>query len=230
LALIVDGGCGFGDPMHVQNTVRTVEAVGCAAIEIEDQVLPKRAHHHIGIEHLIGLDLMVAKIEAAVAARRDPDFLIIGRTNAARSQSLDEALRRGEALHRAGADILLIMPRTVEDLPSIATRMPRPLMHMLPAGGIGANPLAPAELLAMGFSLLVDSGSPLLAMHRTLRRAYAAIKAGRRDPTLGAQAAREEVLVHQAIGLEDMLAIERATVEPDPRQATWSAPASLSAD
>jgi hypothetical protein len=111
---------------------------------------------------------------------------------------------------------LLIMPRTVEDLPSIATRMPRPLMYMLPAGGIGACSVSPPELFAMGFSLLVDSRSPLLAIHRTLRRSYAAIRAGRGDPLLGSEAAQEEALVHHAIGLEDMLALERATIEPDP--------------
>ena len=109
LPLILDGACGWGDPMHLHHTIAMSEAAGFAAIEIEDQLLPKRAHHHIGIEHLIPMDLMVHKIREAVAARRDPDFVIIGRTNACRTDGLDEALRRAEAYRRAGADMLLVL-------------------------------------------------------------------------------------------------------------------------
>ena len=81
LPLILDGACGWGDPMHLHRTINMVEAAGFAGIEIEDQLLPKRAHHHIGIEHLIPMELMAAKIRGAVRARRDPKFVIIGRTN-----------------------------------------------------------------------------------------------------------------------------------------------------
>jgi 2-methylisocitrate lyase-like PEP mutase family enzyme len=80
--------------------LKTAEATGFSAIEIEDQVLPKRAHHHVGIEHNIPASLMVEKIPAAVSARDSQDFLIIARTNAARNDSLDEAVRRGEAYRR----------------------------------------------------------------------------------------------------------------------------------
>src|SRR5262245_26659995 len=62
LPLILDGACGFGDPMHMHRTIGMTEAAGFAAIEIEDQLMPKRAHHHIGIEHMIPQELMVAKI------------------------------------------------------------------------------------------------------------------------------------------------------------------------
>src|SRR6266849_4012521 len=76
LPLILDGAGGWGDPMHVRRAIAASEAAGFAAIEIEDQLLPKRAHHHIGIEHMIASELMVAKIQEAVRARRDPSFLI----------------------------------------------------------------------------------------------------------------------------------------------------------
>ena len=97
LPLILDSACGWGDPMHQHRTVAMSEAAGFCAIEIEDQILPKRAHHHVGVEHIVSQELMVAKVAEAVAARRDPDFVIIARTNAARMHGLDEALRRGEA-------------------------------------------------------------------------------------------------------------------------------------
>src|SRR5207244_2015455 len=84
------------------------EAAGFEAIEIEDQLVPKRAHHHVGIEHMIPLELMAANVREAVAARRHPDFLIIGRTNAVRASTMDDALRRGEAYRKAGADLVLL--------------------------------------------------------------------------------------------------------------------------
>jgi len=80
LPLILDGACGYGDPMHMRRTIGMSEAAGFAGIEIEDQLVPKRAHHHVGIEHMIPAELMAAKVEAAVGARRSPDFLIIART------------------------------------------------------------------------------------------------------------------------------------------------------
>lgn len=85
LPLILDGACGWGDPMHVARSIGTTEAAGFAAIEIEDQIMPKRAHHHIGVEHMVPSELMEAKIRAAAAARRDPELVIIGRTNAVRT-------------------------------------------------------------------------------------------------------------------------------------------------
>src|ERR1700732_2397930 len=108
LPLILDGAGGWGDPMHVRRTIMASEAAGFAAIEIEDQLLPKRAHHHIGIEHMIPSELMAAKIEEAVKARCDPNFVIIGRTNALNSRTMDDALRRAEAYHAAGADMLFV--------------------------------------------------------------------------------------------------------------------------
>jgi methylisocitrate lyase len=69
LPLIFDAACGFGDPMRMHRTIGMAEAAGFAAIEIEDQLVPKRAHHHIGIEHMIPLELMAAKVREASAAR-----------------------------------------------------------------------------------------------------------------------------------------------------------------
>jgi 2-methylisocitrate lyase-like PEP mutase family enzyme len=213
LLLILDGTCGWGDPVHVRHTVRTAEAAGFSAIEIEDQVLPKRVHHHVGVEHLIPSELMEAKVAEAVAARHDPNFLIIARTNAARVHGMDEALRRAEAFHRCGADILLVMPRTSEDVRIIGERLPRPLMYMVPTGGLGAIDMPIPDLVAQGFSLIVDPGTPFFAMAHALRHSYVALKVGRTDPTLGTGATAEERLIHKTIGMDELLEIERRTVE-----------------
>lgn len=212
LSLIMDGTCGWGDPVHVRHTVQNAEAAGFSAIEIEDQILPKRVHHHVGIEHLIPLDIMAAKISEAVAARKSSDFLIIARTNAVRVENMDEGLRRAEAFHRCGADVLLVMSRTAAEIRTIASRLPRPLMYMVPLGGLSAIGMSLPELATLGFTLIVDSGTPFFAATHALRRSYAALRKGAIDPLIGASAPDEEKFVHQAIGLETMLEIERRTV------------------
>ncbi len=212
LPLILDAACGWGDPMHLRRTIPMAEAAGFAAIEIEDQILPKRAHHHVGIEHLIEAPLMVAKVAEAVAARRSPEFLVIARTNAVRDISMDEALRRGEAMRRAGADLLFITARRPEEHRIIAERLGGPLMYMfLPGAGDDSIPVP--ELYRMGFRLFVDPVTPLLAMHRALRESYVALFAGRPDPLVGGEERAEQDRIHATIGLEALLAIERRTVE-----------------
>ena len=213
LPLILDGACGWGDPMHVQRTIRMSEAAGFCAIEIEDQILPKRAHHHIGIEHLIPSELMEAKIRAAVAARTDPDFVIIGRTNAVRNTGLDDALRRAEAYKKAGADILYVSGRKPEDLRFLGERLPAPLMYMAGAGGMSAAPLSASELYELGYRLIVDATTPLMAAHKALRQCYAALAKADPDPLLGPEPGKEQEIVHQTIKLDHMLAVEKATVE-----------------
>jgi 2-methylisocitrate lyase-like PEP mutase family enzyme len=214
LPLILDGACGWGDPMHVHRTVRMAEAAGFCAIEIEDQILPKRAHHHVGIEHIIPADLMAAKVAEAVAARASGDFLIIARTNAARMHSLDEALTRAVKYRAAGADMLFVLPRSPDEVRAVGEHLGPPLMYMTGVDGMGGGRFTERELGSLGFRLIVDPATPLLAMHKALRQCYGAMAAGSADPLLGAgQGRAEQQLVHETIGLEAMLEIERRTVE-----------------
>src|SRR3989475_10605062 len=84
LPLILDGACGYGDPMHMHRTIGMSGAAGFAAIEIEDQAVPNSPHQPVGIEHRIPMELMAAKVKEAVAARRSPGLPILARTNAIR--------------------------------------------------------------------------------------------------------------------------------------------------
>jgi methylisocitrate lyase len=214
LPLILDAACGYGDPMHMHRTVGMAEAAGYAAIEIEDQLVPKRAHHHVGIEHMIPAELMAAKIREAVAARRDPDFLVVGRTNAVRASDLDDALRRGEAYRKAGADVLLLsMAHRPEQLRAIGERLGGPLMYLAGRGGLAGLGLTLDDLGALGFRIVADPQTPLLAAYETWRRVYAELAegfgAGRPKPDL--EGAERHML--EVIGIERLLAVERATVE-----------------
>lgn len=212
LPLILDGAGGWGDAMHVHRTVRLAEAAGFAAIELEDQQVPKRAHHHVGIDYPVAAEVMVEKIRVAVAARRSPDFLVIARTNLAR-EDLAEAIARAGAYRTAGADVLFVLAWDAGQLREIGRRLPAPLMFMTANSGIGQLP-APLEQLAQwGVRLVVDPVTPLLAMHRALRDCYAAMSRLQPDPLLGAAADEELAAVQQSIELEALLAIERRTTE-----------------
>lgn len=214
LPLILDGACGWGDPMHLHRTINMVEAAGFAGIEIEDQLLPKRAHHHIGIEHMIPSELMEAKIREAVRARRDPNFVIIGRTNALRSSTMDEALRRADAYRAAGAGMLFVTAHKADHFRTLGERLPPPLMTLQTDGALKAMGLAKSDLAALGFRLLVDPVTPLLVFHKALAECYQAMGRGEGAALFASGGVKAELeAVHRTIGLEEMLAIERATVE-----------------
>jgi methylisocitrate lyase len=213
LPLILDGACGWGDPMHLHRTIALAERAGFQAIEIEDQILPKRAHHHVGREHLIPAEAMAAKVREAVAVRRGADFLVIARTNAIRTHGLDDALRRAERMAEAGADLLFVLAHRPEELRAVAERFRTPLMYMTPAGGLAASGLGLADMDALGVRLVVDAQTPLLAAHRALRDCYAALAEGKPDPLVGASVQAETEALHGSIGLEVLLEVERRTVE-----------------
>jgi methylisocitrate lyase len=211
--LILDAACGFGDPMHLHRTINMVEAAGFAAIEIEDQLLPKRAHHHIGIEHMIPAELMAAKIREAVRARRDGDFMIIGRTNALRSSTMDEALRRAELYRDAGADMLFVTAHKAEHFRYLGERLAPPLVTLTTDVQLKKMGQSKTDLAALGFRLLVDPVTPVLVFHEVLGRCYRAIAAGDTESLLSHGLRAELDALHGTIGLEQMLAVERQTVE-----------------
>lgn len=214
LPLILDAAAGWGDPMHMHRTIPMVEAAGFAAIEIEDQILPKRAHHHIGIEHMIPLELMAAKVREAVAARRGDELVIIARTNGVRSSDIDDGIRRIEAYREAGADMLLISPRNPEEVRYIGERVAPPLVQIVPAGGLPALGMTVEEMGGLGFRLLIDPVMPLLAAYRAWRECYGAMRDGMSDSELPPEEARGlQQEIHRTIGFDRLIDIEKATVE-----------------
>ena len=214
LPLILDGACGYGDPMHMHRTIGMSEAAGFAAIELEDQLVPKRAHHHVGIEHMIPLELMAAKVKEAVAARRNPDFLIIGRTNAVRASTMDDALRRGEAYRKAGADVLLLsMAHKPEQLRAIAERLGGPLMYLTGRGGLAGMGMSLQDFGGLGYRIVADAQTPLLAAYGAWKKVYQDLADGFGAMTAKVDWGPLENEMHATIELEKLLAVERATVE-----------------
>src|SRR2546430_7613598 len=107
IPLIADADTGYGNALNVRRTVQVYEVAGVAALHIEDQITPKRCGHLAG-HQVIPRGEFIGKIRAAVEARTDPDLLVIARTDAISAVDFDEALRRGEAAAKAGADVLFI--------------------------------------------------------------------------------------------------------------------------
>lgn len=140
-----DGDTGFGNAINVYRTVQEFEAAGVAGINLEDQVFPKRCGHMEGKE-IVSLEEMVKKIEAAVAARRDPDFVINARTDAIAVAGVEEAIRRGNAYAEAGADLIFVeAPRSVEEIRRVVQEIKAPVsINMLDDG---KTPLLPVEEL-----------------------------------------------------------------------------------
>jgi 2-methylisocitrate lyase-like PEP mutase family enzyme len=213
LPVVLDVGGGFGDPVHVHRTVAMCEAAGVAAIEIEDQLLPRRVEHHDGVDHLVSTELMLKKIGEARAARTNPDFIIIARTNARRVHDLDEALRRAEGFHKAGADMLFVHTRSAEDLRIVGERLPPPLMMFAPPDGFAQFSLSPPDLAALGYRLAASSGSALAAMVRAVRQSYECLANGTIDPLLGPGGVATEMKAAMTVsGLPRLLEIERRTM------------------
>src|SRR5438309_9841131 len=133
LPIVLDAGGGWGDPVHVHRTIALAEAAGFAAIEIEDQLLPRRVEHHVGIDHLVPTEFFIKKLKEAIAARTDPDLVIIARTNARPAGGIEEAIRRGEAFAKAGADMVFCFTRNPDEVRMVGERVPPPLMTFAPA-------------------------------------------------------------------------------------------------
>jgi 2-methylisocitrate lyase-like PEP mutase family enzyme len=214
LPIVLDAGGGWGDPMHIQRTIALSEAAGFAAIEIEDQLLPRRVEHHVGIEHLVPTEFMVEKVKAVVAARTDPDFIIVARTNARRLHGLDEAMRRGEAFKKAGADMVFVFTRNVEEMRTVAERVAPPLMTFAPADGFAEFPLKERDLAALGYRLAASSGTAFAAMVKAVRQSYQCLAQGKIDPFIGKGNVEKEMKAAAATaGLERLLEIERRTMK-----------------
>jgi methylisocitrate lyase len=167
LPVLCDADTGFGEAIHVERTIRLYEEAGAAGLHLEDQVLPKRCGHLSG-KGLVDPATMAAKIRAAVAARRDPDFVIVARTDARTVEGFDAAVRRAREYLAAGAD--MIFPEALEsadEFARFAREVPAPLLANMTE--FGRSPLIPFdELASLGFQAAIY---PLTAFRAAMRAA-----------------------------------------------------------
>ena len=155
--LVVDIDTGFGGPTTVMHVVRTLEAIGVAGIQLEDQSMPKRCGH-FGGKDVIGMGVMQAKIDAATRARADDDFLVVARTDAVAVHGIEDALRRARGYAEAGADVLFVeAPASADDVRRVPTALPGiPLLINVVPGGVTPD-FSVAELAGMGYQLILHA-------------------------------------------------------------------------
>lgn len=177
LPLIVDMDTGFGNALNVQRTVRALARAGASALQLEDQVTPKRCGH-LNDKQLVGTAEMVGKIKAALDARPRDDVLIVARTDAIAVEEFQAALDRASAYADAGADVLFIeAPRTADELAAIGARFRgrTPLLANMIEGG--KTPLTDAGTLqSLGYSIAIFPGGTVRALAHALGDYFASLK------------------------------------------------------
>jgi 2-methylisocitrate lyase-like PEP mutase family enzyme len=176
--LIVDADTGYGNELNVERTVRALERAGANAIQIEDQVFPKRCGH-LENKSLVAAQEMVGKIKAAVDARQSANTLIVARTDAIAVEGFDHAMARAALFKEAGADVLFIeAPRRRKELARIGARFGKsvPLLANMVEGG--KTPILLAnELEQLGFAVVIFAAGIVRAQAKTAEEFYAALKA-----------------------------------------------------
>jgi len=205
---IVDIATGGGGPINVQGAVRAVEALDAAGVFFEDQQWPKKCGHIEG-RKLIPLEEMVSKVRAAVDVRNDPDFLIVARTDARRSEGLDGALERLHAYHNAGADIGFIDAlESMEDLEQAANKLQFPLMVNMLEGGKTPY-LSAHELEKLGYKIGLWPETLLYAGFRAMMNVARELK---ETGTVSAESRismADFVELSEFLGLRQLYALEK---------------------
>ncbi|MEH3085870.1 MAG: isocitrate lyase/PEP mutase family protein [Xylophilus ampelinus] len=197
LPLIVDADTGFGNALNVRHAVRQLERAGADAIQLEDQVSPKRCGHFSGKE-VVSTAEMVGKIKAAVDARRDPDLLVLARTDACAVHGFEAAVERARAFSEAGADILFVEAVEEEDqirrLPGL---LDRPQLMNMVIGG--KTPIfGTDELGALGYGVVLYANAALQGAVAGMQKALTVLRDTRRideDPALVAPFRERQRLV-----------------------------------
>ena len=176
IPVIADADTGYGNAINVIRTVREYEKTGVAGFHIEDQVSPKKCGHYEGKE-VIPLAEMVGKIRAAVDTRRDPDLVVIARSDARAVEGLQAAIDRVNAYLEAGADVGFVeAPQNVEELRIVGRSLSKPALVNVFEGG--KTPMVPAgELEDMGFRLGIYPSQTHRAAIRAAQRVLAVLKA-----------------------------------------------------
>lgn len=170
IPILADGDTGFGNAINARRTVQLLERAGANAIMLEDQTYPKRCGHFEG-KDIISTQEMVSKLKAAVDARKDPDLMILARTDARAVEGFEAALDRARAYQEAGADFLFIeAPLTKEELLAIPAAVPG--IHLCNMVIGGKTPLLPREELAQaGYAVVCYANAALQASMLAMQQA-----------------------------------------------------------
>ena len=169
--IIVDADTGYGGLVNLRHAVRSYEKAGVAAIQIEDQIFPKRCGHAKGVE-VCDIQEMLKRIGVATESRNSENFLIIARTDSRLELGLEEAIKRAEAYSEAGADLIFVeSPQTVDEMKILKQSIKTPLVFkMVPDGNL--SDLNSKVLADMGFSILIYPTLGFLSAANAIQQAF----------------------------------------------------------
>jgi 2-methylisocitrate lyase-like PEP mutase family enzyme len=206
--IVADADTGYGGLLNVRHTVRGYEAAGITAIQIEDQEVPKKCGHTPGRRVIPAAD-MCLKIEVAVQARTSSDFLIIARTDSRTTLGLDEAIARGKAYAKAGADIVFVeSPESEEEMKRIGGEIDAKLLANMVEGG--RTPILPAETLqAIGYDMAIYPSIGFLAVAAAAERVYTHLLSHGDSNALPAQENYGFARMCDLIGFQDVWEFEK---------------------
>jgi 2,3-dimethylmalate lyase len=209
--LIADADVGYGSLINVRRTMYELEAAGASAVQFEDQVSPKKCGHELG-RTIVTIDEMAQRLRAAVEGRRNPDTLIIARTDARTTQGLAEAIRRGRAYAQAGADIIFVeSPESEAELHEVASSLPVPtLANMVETG---RSPYLSAERLGeLGFAVAIYPATAFLAATHAVRATMASLRRDGRIEDLSRLATLKEY--HEVLRFAEYARLETRLSAP----------------
>ncbi|AME26663.1 carboxyvinyl-carboxyphosphonate phosphorylmutase [Burkholderia sp. PAMC 26561] len=210
LPVIADADTGFGNELNVTRAVRAYEQAGVAGIHIEDQVSPKRCGHLDGKE-LVPAAEFVAKIRAALAARRNPDFVIIARTDANSVSGLDDAIARANAALAAGADLAFVeAPRDLDEIAAIPRRVNGPCLFNIVRGGKTPD-ISLHDVREMGYRLAILPSLLLASVMRVCEQELAALAATGMPPLAASALSAKERF--QRMGSDDWDALRTRFID-----------------
>lgn len=217
IPVLFDAGAGFGEPLHTMRTVAVAIRAGLAGLHLEDQHYPKRAHYHKYQVHTAPRNEWLDKLRLACRERdrRDPDFTIIARTDACRTEGLDEAVDRLNAAADTGVDMGLMFPRSNQEAEAAPRRVRLPMIYVQSRGNRDGRPLfSSSQIRDMGYVACIDAQIVLATAFHFIKQALTELRATGDTTLLSPQeftAARQEI--EDVIRLNDYYAIEEETVE-----------------
>jgi len=211
IPVVADGDTGHGDLHNVVRTVRELEAAGAAGVLLEDQVTPKRCGHFQG-KQVIPAGEMVLKLKAARGARKDPDFVLIARTDARAVEGIDAAVARANRYAAAGADVCFVeAPESRAELERIPRAVGRPVLVNMLSGGV--TPILPVEELGrLGYKVVVCPIESLLVTAAAMRKLMQSLLSRGRCDLPGPEMATFSE-VKQLLGLDDVLGLRQRLEE-----------------
>ncbi|MGZ5470930.1 MAG: isocitrate lyase/PEP mutase family protein [Nitrososphaeraceae archaeon] len=175
IPILVDIDTGYGNPLNVWKIVKDLERIGAKGIFLEDQVWPKRCGHMAG-KTVIPKEEYILKLQAAIDAREDSEFIIVARTDSLAQFGIEEAIERGKEYKRIGADVIFIeAPKTIEQMELIAKEIKAPLLANMIEEGITPN-LTANQLKKMGFKMVVFPLSALYSATFAIKQTLQTLK------------------------------------------------------